>query len=431
MIVFILLAYFLLFQNIRKNHKNDTLIYRATLSYVGWWFLCQSLASFGLYGFPPPGLYANILIILHLYAFVWGMGRYKDKITYDRECLANGLNSAVSYLSGSWFFKIVLLVAVIYIVRLYMHFSAQLILYNTMGELRSEVYTGSIYGESFTLIKGLLLNPLNYLCLLVFSCKILEKIDIVTILTGVYVLVYASLAGGRIDYVWILTTLLLVNFCIKGANLKRFMLPTVIGVGILYFLISMVTAARLSGASMSLSSVVDGFDETNAQIISYAVGPISAFDYALSHDYLGTLGGFQCGRLTGSSIDGLIFTIFGKLGISIGSPLNELGKLVQDNYIALSSEMNWNALYTSLLYYYCDAGVLGIIVFPIIFGYLFISIAYRMIKKPNISYFVLMVFFFHKMMYSVMSYGFITLFELLFVAVLLYLGSHIRIKDFI
>lgn len=425
MIAFIVIAYFVLFQNIRKQLKNNTLIYRATMAYVGWWFLCQSLASFDLYGCPSPGIYANILIILHIYAFVWGLRAYnKDKVAYNRVNMANSLSSAVANLSGSWLFKIVLVFAVIYTVRLFMHFSAQIALYNTLGELRSEVYDGNIYGENFPLIKGLLLNPLNYLCLLVFSYKVLEKIDIVTILTGVYVIVYASLAGGRIDYVWILTSLFLVNFCIKGNDLKRFMLPTIISVGILYILISLITAARLSGASMSFSTVIDGFDDTNSQIISYAVGPLSAFDYALSHDYVGTLGGFQYGRLTGSSIDALMFSILGKLGISISCPLNELAKLVQDNYISLSPERNWNALYTSLLYYYCDAGILGVIAFPFIFGSIFIRIAYKMIRRPNIYYFILMVFFFIKMMYSVMSYGFITFFELLFVLLLFYLGKY-------
>lgn len=184
-----------------------------------------------------------------------------------------------------------------------------------------------------------------------------------------------------------------------------------------YFSVCYITAARFGEDFNSIKAISEGMEKTNEQILSYSAGPFAAFDYAIDHDYVEKMGGYQCGRLTGASIEAFLYTFFNRFGFLIHKSLDDFTQIVQEEPIAISDVMSWNALYTSLLYYYCDLGILGVCLFPFIFGYVFHKLINLLIRNVSFSSVVLLGYFYQRMIYSTMSYGFTDLFALLFVIV--------------
>lgn len=420
-ITLILVVLLLLYKLVNNRYGRDTLTKRILLIYVCWWVFCLILSSFGFYGFKPLSTNSTVIMLSHLFFFLCGYMMVKDCGTLNG--IENHLSSVILKLSTSKVFNILIVGALLYVMSLYITFAARLALTNSMADVRNDYYGGSLYGNMFSVINGLILSPLNYICLPVFSYTLLRKPNFITLITGLFLVIYASLGGGRLNYAYILLSIIYINYCLLKINIKKMVLPFAVLMTIAYFGISYVTAARYGNTEFSVETITNGIDKTNEQLLSYAIGSFTAYDYAMEHNYVEKMGGYQYGRLTGASFEALAYTILGKLGIHIHKSLDDFTDIVQNNLISISDNMSWNALYTSLLYYYCDAGLIGVIVVSVFFGVLLHVLINQLRKFKTFPYIVLLGFFFQNLIYSTMSYGFTSLFALLFVLIMIKVGK--------
>ena len=105
----------------------------------------------------------------------------------------------------------------------------------------------------------------------------------------------------------------------------------------------------------------------------------------------------------------------------------------QNETIQVSSDVpNFNALYTALFWFYLDYGILGIVVFPLLFGLLLRGSILLMLRHFNFANIILVFCIFHKIMHFVFDYSFITFHDLLFLLALYILGNYSKnlVKSF-
>ena len=123
-----------------------------------------------------------------------------------------------------------------------------------------------------------------------------------------------------------------------------------------------------------------------------------------------------------SSVEAFAYTLFNKLGIPFDKELNNLVEIKQNTPIDIGSGFSWNALYTVVLYFYLDFGIIGIIILPLLFGLLLKLLINKMYNKKSLSLLMLVYFYFQIIFFSVFDYGFTNAFDFIFVIILYYTG---------
>ncbi len=406
MVLLVLLVLFILHNLIKKKSRDDTISRRTLQIYLYWWGGCVAVYSLAPFGFKV-SFYAVFLLLLHIVSFIIGFYKIPGKtIRNITEPLSKSIEKVffckVSIVIGA--------ISTLYVLTLIKKFFAQMIVAETLKDARADFYSGDMFGEGFANINNFILAPLNCISLLVFMYSIVKrKYSLSTLIAGIYILAYASLGGGRFGYILLASAFLFVGYCLYNINLKKYAKAGLVTAVLLYVVIVFTTAARYGNVELSSENFSKNTEKANEQIVSYAVGPCAAFNYALEHDYVSKLGGYKYGALTFASLEAAVNIIGGRIGMSIVPSIGKLADLVQDEPIDLTPEMRWNALYTSVLYYYCDAGIIGVVLFPFFFGMLLHILINRLYKKANCFSAALFLMFCQIMFYSPISYGFITL----------------------
>ena len=171
-------------------------------------------------------------------------------------------------------------------------------------------------------------------------------------------------------------------------------------------LFSIMTIAKSGDVTNAESSFKELREDMVNQPLRYFVCPQKAFEYAIEHDYPSKLGGYMYGRATFACIDFYVNPVMNKMEGSHNPNANsKIGYLIQDEWISLSPNVpNWNALYTALLHFYLDFGVIGCLVFSLLFGILTRWAINKLLKKASLPFFILSFFFMTKCIMSFFSY---------------------------
>ena len=257
-----------------------------------------------------------------------------------------------------------------------------------------------------------------------------KKKNWLILIQGAFLFGYASLGGGRFGYVRIGVGLLFVGFCLylnKRNKVKRFRQLLFLLISMV-FLIGLITTMRLNVNTVGNDGFNNAVEATTRQVLSYSVGPISAFDYAIENDYMNRIGGLKYGRLTLSGPELFIYIILNKIGINYEKALDKLVIIKQDDTIDIGDNTWWNALYTSLLYYYLDFGWVGIVLFPFIFGVLSRSCIKRLLNTNSLCYYIILTYIVHELLRSITDYTFVDVFTFILMVTLYVIPSLKRVR---
>ena len=189
-----------------------------------------------------------------------------------------------------------------------------------------------------------------------------------------------------------------------------------------FTLIGAITVSRMSNYIDSNDGIDTKVEATSKAMLSYAVGPISAFDYAVNNNYLERIGGYKYGGLTLAAPELFVYIILNKCGFRYEKSLDSLVCIKQDEYINVGDESYWNALYTSLLFYYLDLGWLGIVLFPFLFGLIIRFLIKKFYCTNSVCIFIILAFVFHGILRAVTDYNFVDVFLFLWMLVLYAIG---------
>jgi oligosaccharide repeat unit polymerase len=331
-------------------------------------------------------------------------------------------NNIKLFFSNKWFI-VVLLISTIYVLGKFAIFYQQVVLLNAIGDLRDSYYSGDMYGNEFELVQAFLLSPMDIICAVLWAYSLFRQRNWVFIVMTVFLFANNSLVGGRVGYL-IIGFMLPLIMILLGIRIWKY-LPALTGMLIVvYLIVSYITAARFGGSGeLSFDNIVNnGVEETNKQIVTYSVGPVAAFNVSIDENFSRQIGGLKNGALFGASFVHLTYIIMNKLGKPFRQPFLDYSERIQDEYIDIGSGY-WNALYTSVNAYYLDAGIIGVILYPFIFGSLFCFLIKLLLKTRSIWHLFLLGFMCRMVFFSICNYTFTSAFTLIMVFAFYCLGN--------
>lgn len=422
--ILIIISFILLIRSIYKSKRYESLSKRMLMIYSILWGIVISISSFGLYDFKVPSSNILLMMVVHVFAFVLGFRSVlisrKDADQFSLDLLDKKLDRLTSNLVFIIFTSLLSAYILFLVIKMF-----SLIAVMNMSDIRDDYYDSNIYGSLFSIINGPILATFNLFLIPVFSWMCFKKRNWFTLIQGLYLFGYSSLGGGRFGFVRIGVGLLFVGFCLylnKYNKSKRIRQLLFLSSGIV-FLIGIMTTLRLNVDTKGDKGLSNAVESTSRQILSYAVGPISAFDYAVNYHYEYRIGGFKYGGLTFSAPESFVYIVLNKVGVKYNKALDQLVVIKQDENIDIGDNTWWNALYTSLLYYYFDLGWIGIIIFPFMFGVLFRYCIKKMFETNSLCCYIIVAYVFHEILRSITDYTFVDVFVFILMVTLFFLSS--------
>jgi oligosaccharide repeat unit polymerase len=390
--------------------------------FILYWLISIVLAKMQVYGLFEIKSYTYFLIGMGVVSFSIGflipLRRRKSNIQITREDISGQVISIVDSIA----YKVILVIAFIYVGSLLVVFFDQLDYLGSMSELRDIYYEGGLYGPLFGQLDAFVLHPLYLVALPLFSYMLLYKRNWVCLLTGLFLFMYESIGGGRIGYIRIMLGVVFITYCLlktfQNQKWKGYTLA-IVGFLLVFSLISVVSGAR-SGDGDSR----EGIQTASKHLITYTAGPIVAFDYSVNKEYSNLLGGYQNGNLTLTPVISAINLFTSRLGKTFNVSIRDLVDIKQNSRIAISPQItSWNALYTANLFFYNDFGALGVIIFPFLFGIIVSSLVSKMYKYKSLPLIMVVSCCFWYMMDSVLDYVFRNPYDFLALIILYFWGT--------
>lgn len=377
---FIIIVLFIILFVHLKMRRQDVSSQLFMFIYYSLWFIVLFLSQFGLVGFDIPTVYSTIVLCLGVLFFSFGFYLVPINTSYTTFDKVK-LKKSVDSLFSNFYFKIIIISLSIYILSLLYTYYRTVVIAQAMdlAEFRAmdREDVASLYGPLFAILKTFLLVWLIPVLRCLFCYGLVCNRSWLLIPMAVLLLGYESLGAGRFGYVrTFLPMILVIPLLLSDKNklkisFRQSITFIIIIVG-LYVLLSVITSLRMRVSdSVELSSETQ--DAFNEQLVSYAVGPTVAFSYALDHKYVEQIGGYKLGEITMYSLlwPLEILAYWSGFTDKVNPGRTSYSDYIQDNWISTSPKFSWNALYTWNLDFYCDYGLLGIIFFNLMFGFLF------------------------------------------------------------
>ena len=429
LILFFIIILFLRFFKIDLPSK------RILSIFLFLWFAVLILSQYGFYGFNTPDVYTIFLLLLSVGSFI--LGFCLKKIKYNSIPLnLNCIHVQVNRLMNNKVFLAILILFTCYMLLLGIIFYKTLLLTKSLSDIRGSYFdsSDSMYGPYFGLINVYILSPVVAVFSALFGYCILYKRDWKLVLIFISLFIYSSLGGGRFHYIRLLVLPLVLTMFVfyQGRirlTIKRVLSILLLGL-LLLLLLSWITLGRRGEVGLNKSNIAYAMEKTIQDILTYAYGPILAFEYSIENDYASQIGGYQYGRLTLHALDDFFVIGFGKtLGIDrdyFNPSLDHLVKIKQDRSISLG-QSNWNALYTWNLYFYVDFWVLGLIIFPFFIGLVSKYIIGQFYKYKIFGFFIILSFLFRAICFSFIDYTLFNMTDILLMVVI-FITSKYRLK---
>ena len=411
---------------VTKKQVKDLMSWRLICFFGVYWFLSLILASVQVAGIKEVSFITMLLMYVNVFSFTFGFSLFHSRpvMPFNTKSLAHRIERIVN----NKFYLIILAISSFYVYTLLIQFFDKIILYETLYDVRKEYYEQELYGPLFSQINAFVLKPLALFTMPLFGYMLFKKRNLVCLFMAFFLFGYESLGGGRMGYVWILIEVLCVAYCCMGfverIRKKHVIALSVIGV-VFFVLISFVSAARYGYVGASKETFSEGANTTAKQIVSYTGAPIAAFDVAREKHFESYIGGTAYGNLTLTSVISAFNLVGARIGVKLPVKLPDLIEIKQDQNVEIGHDVEWNALYTAVLYFYYDFGFLGVLIIPFILGVIYRKFVINLYKFQTVPFLVIVSFVFYLSLYSVLDFGFTTPYDFIFLVVLLVVG---RIK---
>jgi len=295
---------------------------------------------------------------------------------------------------------------------------------SSLSELRNAYYDYDLFGPEYNIVNGLFLFPMQIISYPMLAIALYKR-SWISIPLFIFLFSVSSLSGGRFGYVKIFYALVFFFVCVKTINCKRILQLGIAAIG-LFFLLSYVTASRMEKGDLVQEQIENGIDMTLEHITTYACGAIIAFDNSLKDNYVDKIGGHTYGAITGSSVVQILYIVSNKLGIKIEQPIEKFAELKQNSTTDVGSNCYFNALYTAVLYFYTDFGVLGVFLIPFILGYMCRYFIHKLLIYKKFSLLALVTYCYILTLFSITDFNFTTYSSLLVVIILYKIGTRKR-----
>lgn len=371
------------------------------------WMLGLFLSACRVYDFYEISEQAYIYYFLSIIMFMLGVISLnslfpKTDFKYWNSPAFNINSFDVNTVINNKFFRYTFIISFVEILYLATTQWQVIVLQGSIGSLKVNMFELVFHGNSVLyFIYQAVCFPVFYLVLVIESILILQqKKDWIKIaIFGVFIIAFCFVGGKRGYYsqflmyfifIFIFKYKQLINTSARDVVKKRNVIKLAIVFGIAFFGASLTTSMYDEDGG---GNVREAGNDLVRQVVSYKVGPLVAFDKALEKDYLGSIGGYQYGRATlGGAIDYYGCSILSMAGIKVRQVRDITMSPLQNNFIFVGKDNTMNFAYTSLIYFYFDLGVFGIIIFSFMFGMIVRYCVFYLKKKRTIGSVLLVTF---------------------------------------
>lgn len=375
MLILIVILFAILFF-ILKSSKLDSLSFVTLMVFYLYWFVQLVLSQFQIQNVYLPSMQSTIYLMMGVISFSFGYYSIKIKpavIQNYKYNVIDKLKESINTLVEKKWFQLLLAVTAIYIVSLDVYFFDAIA---AGAFIRTEgISMVEYYGPTFAKLNTYLLCWYIPLMRPIFCYCFLYRRKWYLPFMAVLLLGFEILSGGRIGLIRTFIPVLLIiglfrlneGYKLKPKQIVAFI---IVVVGIYYGVIAL-TAFRAGTTDFS-SAIYDGQELTNDAFVTYFVGPAVAFDQVIHSNIIDATGGFKLGLNVLWPLFFPILVVLYIVGVTnyINGPAGAVSDFLQFNYLSVGIGSRWNALYTWNVDFYCDAGIIGIIVFNFLFGYL-------------------------------------------------------------
>ena len=411
MVLLILLTSIALFLVTRSFR--DTLSRRVFLSFVLLWTVVLLLSCANPYDLKPVSDKVYLLMLVYMISFVGGASINKNKpISPQQEQNLSFGDSVNKIVNSKWFILVYL--ALLYGAFFLFRKQQVIILSYNLGYLREGFYQLMFEGQPLlAALYNYVLAPFFYI-IIALECYMLlynrkwGKI----VLFFPYIIVYGVLAGGRIRFMAVI--IFLAFMLLMGPVLgfdkkyeKKSLKYVLIVVAVFVGIISVMSMFRAGESELSSDGLTVGLNRFSEQIVVYSVGSLRAFDQAIQNDFVSRIGGFQLGQATFCGVEKFLEPLLRHgLGITIDSGYDRTVGFLQEEVLDIGAHHyeEFNFAYTSAFIHYLDFGVLGVFLFPFIFGFITRQMFIRLQLRVTGGRVVINAIVFYTIIYSVFTF---------------------------
>ena len=408
--LFLVLVIYIIILIAIKNYINDYISKFILITFSSYWCISLGVSTFSPFGLFQVHTSSYLLLLTGVLSFVFGMCSVRHKKKLANIDLSYIHNVLCKMISSKWLI-IIYIVSILYLFKYAMNAIAVAALQGFADT--SDQYNLIFQGNSMAqMVYGYILMPLFHMSLILMSYYFLnfKKVGIKylpqILIYVANLLVFIAIGGGRSTVV-IVGLYLLITYVFLTPREKLFKLSIkkffyIVGVtALIVYAVSLVSNYRDTG-----SFVVEEDSDNKGQglelLARYSLLPYVLFDYGIQHDYLDKFG-YQFGKATFLGFDNWIYIPMKVMGIHYET-CDNIVKYLDNTWIPYDrSGTTANYAYTGILYHYLDFGIIGVVFFPFLFGYLFRKIILSTYKKPVFSSLLLLSMCFFLTMHSVFS----------------------------
>ena len=380
--------------------------------FLAFWCITLFLSNFNPFGLYDVSHRTYFLLLLFVISFCGGVFSCKSLQIQHINCMDFSLLIERIIINKYFLLIIIFLDAVL--LHLYIKEQAILSIYS-VADVRVNLDELLYEGNSFLgLIRNMFILPLIPILsflgtyLLMYNRKRLIPLFLILF----FVVVSALLGGSRggILKIAVYCVFMITCKCIfnnkqnKSSFFLQFLKLSPIIIIILVVMSNMTAQREFDMHGFSWEGIKLGSESLAKHFVVYCVGPFRALDYSLNNNYLEIVDGYKWGKCSLGFIDGMLSLVLNSLGIGYQPAYRPLAKLVQENWIYVGAGESFNFAYTALLFYYIDLGVLGIIIFPFIFGRIVSALFNKFVITCNPMILVLLSYLFTIMIDTIFTW---------------------------
>lgn len=403
-IIFLFLFCFILINNRIKDQLSKTIILLFLI--YSWGSLL--ISSYKPYDYYEIGGYTYFLLFLGFFCFFIGFCSKRSSINNYTKVNLSHIFSLMDKILSSKKLSIFCLILFVY----FLPYVSKTLIYSQLGEEISTLWHEIFTPLSFNIFQYII-QPLFVIacCLIPFALlKFKSKYILSLISLSSIVFLKGVFQGSKA-----LSLTLFVSFCLmiiilEPLKIKKIISKYIVILTVLFcisfYVMMMMANYRTSGEfKVNKKDLEEQSEEMSKSMVKYAILPFQLFDISIEKNYFEKYEGPLWGRATFAGLEQIIVGGINKLGGNLSST-RAMQDDLQNDWQAISPTEDRNYAYTAIYYHYLDFGIIGVIIFPFFFGWIYRYVLLSFYKNPTFPLIVMIIWGFQSMQQSLFTCNF-------------------------
>ena len=226
---------------------------------------------------------------------------------------------------------------------------------------------------------------------------------------GATIIMYSLIGYGRMMFlnvaIYIIISLL-IQYNIKELLNKKNILKLVILIMLFILIFTAMLYARTYNKNLTVGeNIISTFNSQARQVITYVTGGLRMLDNYIYNAFEG-IDGFTFGRATLAGFEEIILYPLKGIGLEIDSYNNMISGISQEYTVIGENNLSFNAFYTCVMNFYSDFGILGVIIFPILYAVFMVWVFNNYNKRKDVSALLLLNYSVMNLIFGIVRWNF-------------------------